>query len=36
MREEKTNLKTESYFGLSSRQFIKDFSLFIKRCYHIV
>ena len=23
-------------FGFRSRQFIKDFSIFIKQCYHIV
>ena len=34
MKEEITSLNRPS--DLATRQFIKDFSLFIKQCYHII
>ena len=36
MKEKIKYLKTSLTFGTSSRQFIKNFSLFIKQCHRFV
>ena len=36
MKEEIKNVNNYLSLGLRSRQFIEDFSIFIKQCYHIV